>query len=538
MTVGLFAAPPVALTGRDLSEAAKRIRADVETLTSGELAGRRAGTPGGEATARFLAGSFRKAGLLPAGDMGTYLQTFEYIDGVDVGEKTSLVTAAGVPAGRRWKAGSDFRPLPFSTAGEAEGEAVFAGYGISAPELGWDDYSGLDVRGKVVLVLRYSPDGDDAQSPFAPHAILRSKAATAKERGALAVLFTTGPRTKGARDDLAAVRLEASFRDAGILAVSVKRPVAEGLVSSPRNLESLQRHLDETRVPAPVFLPKTRVSMIVDVTPRKARASNVVGILPGSDRTVNTEVVVVGAHWDHLGTGASMSLDPAGARTIHPGADDNASGVAAILELAHSFAPRRRELRRSLLIVGFGAEELGTLGSLTFVQHPPVPVDRIVAMINLDMVGRLRSRRLEVHGIGTSPGWKPRLERAGRPPGVTPVLCDGGLGPSDAMPFAAASVPVLYLFTGMHADYHRPSDSAATLNYEGIASIDSFLAPILTALLNDETRPLPASDVLPGPGSPRSLSLSPSGSEGAERLQSPTSWIPILSAYSRIRFSR
>jgi hypothetical protein len=134
-------------------------------------------------TARFLAGSFRKAGLLPAGDTGTYLQTFEFIDSVDVGAKTSLTTAAGVPAGRRWKAGSDFRPLPFSAAGEAEGEVVFAGYGISAPELGWDDYSGLDVKGKVVLVLRYSPDGDDAQSPFAPHTILRSKASR-RERGA------------------------------------------------------------------------------------------------------------------------------------------------------------------------------------------------------------------------------------------------------------------------------------------------------------------------------------------------------------------
>jgi aminopeptidase YwaD len=487
VALGLIAAPPAPVKARDLSEAARRIRADVETLTSDELAGRRAGTPGGEATARFLAGSFRKAGLLPAGDTGTYFQTFELIDTVDVGAKTSLTTAVGVPAGRTWKAGSDFRPLPFSAGGEAEGEVVFAGYGISAPELGWDDYSGLDVKGKVVLVLRYSPDGDDARSPFAPHTVLRSKASTARERGAVAVLFTTGPRTKGARDELAAVRLEGSFQDAGIPAVSVRRPVVEGLFPSRGRLESLQKRLDETRLPASVLLPGTRVSLVVEVTPRKARASNVVGVLPGSDREANTQVVVVGAHWDHLGNGASASLDPEGFGRLHPGADDNASGVAAILELARSFVPRRREIRRSLLFVGFGAEELGTLGSLTFVQHPPVPVDRIVAMVNLDMVGRLRSGRLEVHGLGTSPGWKPLLERAGRPPGLSPLFFDGGIGPSDATPFAAASRQVLYLFTGMHADYHRPSDTAATLNYEGIASIDSFLAPVLTALLNDET---------------------------------------------------
>ncbi len=495
--VGLLAAPPVPAPAPEPPEAARRIRADVETLTSEALAGRRAGSPGGEATVRLLAGSFRKAGLLPAGDAGSYFQTFEYVDGVDVGGKTSLATAAGVPAGRRWQAGSHFRPLAFTAAGEAEGEVVFAGYGISAPELGWDDYAGLDVKGKILLALRYSPDGDDPRSPFAPLTALRAKAATARERGAAAILFATGPRTKGVRNELAPLRNEASFRDAGILAVSVTRPVADGLFPTPGGLDLLQRRMDEARLPASAPIPGARVSLVLDVTPRTARASNVVGILPGFDRTTNTEVVVVGAHWDHLGTGALASLDPEGAGKLHPGADDNASGVAALLELARSFGPRRRELKRSLLFVSFGAEELGTLGSLHFVQHPPVPVDRIVAMVNLDMVGRLRSGRLEVHGLGTSPGWKPLLERTGRPPGVTPVLLDGGLGPSDAMPFAAASRPALYLFTGMHSDYHRPSDTAATLNYEGIAAVDAFLAPVLTILAGGETR-LPFSKK-PGP---------------------------------------
>jgi aminopeptidase YwaD len=313
----------------------------------------------------------------------------------------------------------------------------------------------------------------------------------------VAVLFTTGPRTKGARDDLATVQIEASFCDAGILAVSVRRPVAEGLVSSPSRLESLQRRLDETRLPASVLLPRTRVSLVVEVTPRKARASNVVGVLPGSDRETNTEVVVVGAHWDHLGTGASASLDPEGAGKLHPGADDNASGVAAMLEVARSFAPRRRELRRSLLFVGFGAEELGTLGSFYLVQHPPVPVDHIVAMVNLDMVGRLRSGRLEVHGVGTSPSWKPLLERAGRLPGLSPVLFDGGIGPSDATPFAAASRPV--------------TPYAGAESYRDAAQGNPGRVPLIHCS---------------------------QGSEGAERLQSPTSSIPIRSAYSRILFSR
>lgn len=482
-------ATPYVATGFDPAAVA-RIRADVAWLAAPERKGRRAGSAEGDAALAFVASRFRDLGLVPGAGPGGYRMPFEFVDGVDLGPKNALTTLpGGVSIGRRWEPGTDFRPLAFSAPGAAEGEVVFAGYGISAPDLSYDDYAGLDVKGKIVLVLRYGPDGDDPKSAFSPYLPLRLKATLAREKGARGVLFATGPGTKDVADDLVALRTDASFTDGGIPAISVKRALAEALAAAPgETLASRQNRIDETRKPASAELPKARVSFTVDVTPRRSKTANVVGLLPGADAARNKEFLVVGAHVDHLGLGDFGSLDASPAGKVHAGADDNASGVATLLELARTLAKARGKLARSVLFVAFGAEELGTLGSLHFTKSEAAPMDGVVAMVNLDMVGRLRDGKLEVHGVGTSPAWKPLVAEANGPLGLRLTFHEGGFGPSDHSPFYAAKKPVLFVFTGTHGDYHRPSDTAEKINAEGAATVAAFLTPILNRVASSPER--------------------------------------------------
>ena len=470
-----------------LSPAAARVAADVAFLASDDLKGRRAGTVEADRAAAWLVDRFKGIGLSPAGPNGEWLQPFAFIDGVDLGPKNRLET--GAAARKPWTVSTDFRPLAFSAASAVEGEVAFAGYGIVSTDLGYDDYAGLDVKDKVVLVLRYSPDGDDEKSPFSPFAALRFKAAVAREKGARAMLVVAGPLTKDVPDDLIALRTDAAFSDAGLAAMSVRRPVAEALLSgSGRTLEAAQKAIDETKKPASFAVDGSRVALIVDVTPRRVRTANVIGLLKGADPAKSAEIVIVGAHYDHLGLGGTTSLASAGGPQIHHGADDNASGVAALLEMARDLAARRATLPRSVLFVAFAAEELGTLGSLHFTKNPTVPWDSVVAMFNMDMVGRLRGDKLDVQGVGTSPAWRGMVEASNADAKLKLALLEGGFGPSDHSPFYAAKKPVLFTFTGAHADYHKPSDTADRIDSEGIARVVKFVEPVVVAVASAPER--------------------------------------------------
>jgi Zn-dependent M28 family amino/carboxypeptidase len=226
----------------------------------------------------------------------------------------------------------------------------------------------------------------------------------------------------------------------------------------------------------------SRIALNVDVTPRRVRTANVIGLLPGADPKRSAEIVIVGAHYDHLGLGGSTSLSSAGGPQIHHGADDNASGVAALLETARVLTAKRASLPRSVLFIAFAAEELGTLGSLQFTKSPTVPWDSVVAMFNMDMVGRLRGDKLDVQGVGTSPAWKGLLESSNAEAKLKLALLEGGFGPSDHSPFYAAKKPVLFTFTGAHADYHKPSDTADRIDSEGIVRVVKFVEPVVTAV--------------------------------------------------------
>jgi len=227
---------------------------------------------------------------------------------------------------------------------------------------------------------------------------------------------------------------------------------------------------------------------VADVTPRRVKARNVLGMLTNPNGLKKGEVVIVGAHWDHLGLGGGSSLDRTGQARIHPGADDNASGTAAMLEMARSFAARRASLQRSILFLAFGAEEEGTLGALHFTKNPTVPLDTVVAMVNIDMIGRLGDGKLNVQGVGTSPVWKPLIEKANGDGTLKFNLHQGGFGPSDHSPFYAAKMPVLFVFTGAHADYHKPEDTADKIDAAGVVRVVSFLSPIVDEVVNAPER--------------------------------------------------
>jgi aminopeptidase YwaD len=483
------AAPPPQVT--PVVDAGK-IQADIRYLASRELEGRGSGTPGGRKAAAFIAGRFRAIGLQPLGAGGSYFQPFHFTAGVRLGQENALTLQrrAGKGAGlERLPVRQGFMPLAFSRNGTASGSLVFAGYGISAPRIKYDDYAGLNVRGKIVVALRESPEGDDLKSKFAPFAPLRSKAMTAREKGAVGILFVTGPLTD-AREDLGVFRYDASFSDSGIGAAVVHRAPVEALLraASGRALANLQLKIAHAG-PQSFPISGARATLTTEVEREERETANVLGLLPGSDPTLRDEVVLIGAHYDHLGYGGEGSLARSRAPQIHYGADDNASGTSGVMELAAYFAAQPRRPARSLLFACFSGEELGLLGSSFYVKHPPVPLARTVAMINMDMVGRLRNDALTVIGAGTSPAWDGILKAADAPLGLKLLPSASGFGASDQTSFYATDIPVLFFFTGVHPDYHTPTDTWEKINAPGEAKVLTLVADVARRIADNPQRP-------------------------------------------------
>ncbi len=449
---------------------------DVKVLASDALEGRRSGTDGCHAAAEYLARRFEAIGLKPAGDEG-YLQRFEITVGVSLGTANRLRVEQGA-AVHDYGAGEDFVPFSFAATTEATGPVVFAGYGITAPEAGYDDYRHLDVAGKIVLVLQHEPRERDEKPTLgdvkpSPHSQLRLKVGSAKERGALGVLVVTDPLGhEGENDDL--LPLGRSGGDAGIPVVHCRRAIVEEwLRVLGKDLASVQRDLDE-KLTGGGFDVSATATVACDVRRDRRATENVLGYLPGNDPSLGREVLVIGAHYDHLGRGGEDSLSPSQAGEIHNGADDNASGTAALLGLAEAFATMRESVRRTILFAAFSGEEEGLLGSSHYVRHPRFPIADTVAMINMDMVGRLRNDALQIGGVGTSPTFEPLLKDLNEGFQFTLRLSPQGIGPSDHTSFYLQKLPVLFFFTGIHSDYHRPSDDAEKIEPAGIEKVARF----------------------------------------------------------------
>ncbi len=485
LAVATFAgATPAAVPPR---AAVNRLRYDVGYLAADALEGRDSGSPGARLAADFIAARFRALGLEPAGDGGTFFQPFTFIAGVRPGPGCALALA--LPTGARSaRPDADFQPLAFSSSGSAAGEVVFAGYGIRAKDLAYDDYAGLDVKGKIVLVLRFSPDGDSPDSKFQPYMALRRKAAEARDAGAAALLVATGP-VGGKETAPVKISVDASFADSGLPVLGVSTELAEAMFTAQGfTLAELQARVNERKEPASRPL-GVQATLTADVVQERATAQNVLALLPAGDPARGHEVVVVGAHYDHLGWGGPgrNSLAP-DVKAIHNGADDNASGTAGLLEIARQLAAQPPA--RNVLFAAFAGEEEGLLGSAHLVQHLPVPREWLVAMLNLDMVGRpKKGPALTLGGFGTAKEWPDLVARLNAGKRLRIATNKGGFGASDHSSFYAADVPVLFFFTGAHEDYHKPSDDTERIEFRGMASVVSFAADAARTIADLPERP-------------------------------------------------
>jgi hypothetical protein len=471
---------------------AEELRAHVKYLASDELEGRGSGTEGNRKAAEYLVQQFKSYGLMPAGTDGGYVQEFEFVSAIKLGKKNSLTLHTADGKDRALAVNTDFRPLGFSANANVAGPVVFAGYGIAAPEKNYDDYAGLDVQGKIVIALRYGPDGNDMHSEFYRFTSLRNKARYAREKGAAALVIVDATT-----DELAKLTYDQSFASSGIPCASLKQSFLDQLLSSrKRSVKEIVDSIKASRRPVTLSLPDVSISLETDVEKVMAKTSNVLGYLKGTDPRLSSEVIVIGAHFDHLGYGGegSGSLVP-DVHEIHNGADDNASGTAALLELAQKFASNKTSVARTLLFIGFSGEELGTLGSEYYVNHPFFPLDKTIAMINMDEVGRLKDNVLTVYGTGTSPEWNTLLKKYNT--GSSSVsdtfalkLVTDGYGPSDHAQFYGKDIPVLFFFTGTHSDYHRPSDDWDKINYDGEEHVVRYIFTIANELQTQSQKPL------------------------------------------------
>jgi len=427
----------------------------VEALTTPEMEGRRAGTPGGERAALQIAAWLAAAGLRPGGDEGGFLQSFSVGSVTRVGPASLLEATA--PARRAFEAGRDWTPHGGSLVVPVEGPVVFVGYGVEAADPGWDDYAGIDVRGAIVIAL------DGAPPHLGPRRFTRlDKLILARRHGAAALLLVA--------DTLPQPAVTAA--PVALVSGTVTRATADALLApAGADTATLTARISDRRAPAP-FVSTARAR----VSPALARETlpgiNVIGVIAGTDAALAGEALVLGAHYDHLGRIGG---------TVHPGADDNASGTAVVIGLARALAASGGAAR-TVVVALFGGEELGLLGSGHHVQRPTVPLDRTVAMLNFDMVGRLRDGRLTIGGVESAGGLRELVTRAVGAEGLRLDLRASPYGPSDHARFYTAGVPVLFFFTGRHDDYHRPTDTPDRINAAGMAQVAVVAARVIDEL--------------------------------------------------------
>jgi len=471
----------------------KRLRATVDYLASDALEGRMTGSDGARLAAEHIAEQLRALGLHPGGGEEGYHQPFEFTAERRVVPEANSLRVTTRDGETEYVVDTDFRPLSFSSNSQVEGEVVFAGYGLSVPGAeGYDAYAGLDVADKVVVVLRYAPEGVDStrRAELNRYAGLRYKAMVARERGAKAILVVAGPNSPNAGKLIPLTR-DNSLAGSGIVAASIAGEVAETIFrAADKDIEQVQSQLD---IENPHFLgqfplPDVRLSIGTGVERVRATDRNVLALLPATEPDVS-ETVVVGAHYDHIGRGDTSSLARKGEEgEVHNGADDNASGVAVTLELARSLS-QSNDRRRNILFAFWSGEELGLIGSSRFVESPTLPLEDIVAYFNFDMVGRLRENRLSLQGVGSSSVWRRHIERRNVPAGFDLALLDDPYLPTDSTAFYPKGIPILSFFTGSHEDYNRPTDDPETLDYEGMARIAALGDAIIRDVVAGAERP-------------------------------------------------
>ena len=456
--------------------AEKRLRRDVTFLASPEMKGRGNGYPELDVVARRIQGELKGLGLK------TQIQRFPFIAKVVRVSQEASIVVGDSPKPLVW--GKDIEALGLSGDASFRNKALaFVGYGVQIPG-GYDDLAGIEMKGRVAVIARSVPDLDAfAHLPRGERSLLaRLKRLEAAKVAGVIILEEAGLRPL--------LREEGPVK----LEIPVVGITPEGLGGACGDLVARLKTIKDTGNPASldfVRAPWTALSLDLKLTREEAQVPNVVTVIPGRDPKLRKEYIVLGAHMDHLGMGERHSMGGAEARgQVHPGADDNASGTAMIVELARELKKARP--KRSILILNFAGEEEGLLGSQYWVQHPTHPLESVKFMLNFDMVGRLDAKapKLMMGGLGAP---KAALEDAQKfvPKGFA-VSVDVGasVGGSDHMSFSQAKIPTFFFFTGIHGEYHRPTDTANLINFSGMAQLASFGKALALDLANAEVLPV------------------------------------------------
>lgn len=473
-----------------------RTRQHVTSLAGDGPSGRLTGTPGEQVAGDYIIGELRRIGAQPLPGATDFRLPFQFTAGTkDGGSWLRLSTSSA-----RFDTPEQIRALSFSdSANVTNADVVFAGYGIVVPEsqnVGYDSYAGLDVKGKVVVVLRYFPEDADTKTKamLARYADLRYKAMAARQHGAAALVVVTGPSSPNAGQTVP-MSFDTALAGSGIPAASVGAPVADALFAAlhdrAKTLAAAQRALDGANPHVAGFaFPGVTVTLHTDVVRQQRTGYNIAAMLPATTPTPTAQKpwVALGAHYDHLGRGEiGNSLADAGSATaIHHGADDNASGTAAVLAIAERLAAQPRA--RNVAVHFWSGEELGLVGSAAYVNAPTVPLSQLAAYFNFDMVGRMQDNKLTVQATGTSPTWGRLIEQANIAAGFDVLVQPDPYQPTDVASFNQAGVPCLNFFTGTHVDYHKPSDTVDKIAFDDLDRIVAF-ATTLTRRVGDTVEP-------------------------------------------------
>ncbi len=476
------AALALVLTGAERSAFAEigadELQEDMMILASDRMEGRMTGEPGQWLAAEYLERRFAEIGLKEAGDDG-YLQRFDVPAGRELGDGNRIEWG-----GETLRIGTDAQPGGASASGAASAPVVFVGYGICEPDRNHDDYAGLDVTGKIVLVLSGFPGPSGNPSRLSRVSGADYKLYYAQRAGAVGAIYVRTPED-GPGDALLPVGSNERRGGGGAIPfVSVSRAAA--LQVLPKEFGPV---LAEEIADCASLLGRElpAANLTTDLRPLRKDTANVVGILPGSDPARRWECVVVGAHYDHIGYGTVGATNPLAGKAIHNGADDNASGAIGVLHIAEELMERAEAPRRTIVFVCFSGEEIGLLGSRHYVSDPVIPLERTSAMVNLDMIGRLGDDSPMILGADSSPDFEAILKPLSENHGLDPRISGTGLG-SDHQPFVERGVPALFFFTGIHKDYHTPTDDWPLINYEGEAKILGLVTDVVLELANRDEK--------------------------------------------------
>ncbi len=493
--IGLLIALFIAnLNSQTAQTSAERMQEWVKHLASDQLQGRFPGTEGANLAADYIEQYFKNIGLKAYAN--SYRQQMEVTTSVSATEKNNvsfdqLIERLGIPESewrtmkQNWSNGKEYVPLAFSDNGSCSGDIVFAGFGITASELNYDDYKDVDVKGKIVVVLSNTPDGESDKGDFSFYSSLRYKASNAAKKGAVGMILV---KIQGDSMNVFE-RLEYSNigKNSGIIAIQAHRQSISKFFAKDKQLVILEQQIMKTKKPASYQLPRVKGNITVDLVDNQVPTYNIFGIVEGTDSKLKDEHIVIGAHYDHLGWGGYNSLYRGKKAMVHNGADDNASGVAAMMEIATEIA--KNPLKRSVIFVAFTAEEMGLLGSEHFVRNSPVALEKVVAMLNLDMVGRMKKDEFTVFGSTSSANFPTLLDSVALLDTVKVIKASDAFAPSDHASFYKKNIPVFMFNSGVHEDYHRPSDDWDKLNYKGMAKIVSFITKVTNSIGNEDARP-------------------------------------------------